>query len=409
MLSGAICVAAGCLFACGSSDSSGAAGAGGAGGAGNVGNAGGAGNTGGGESGGTGGAAGGSSSTTQASVTFDPQTPADVSTISGARVQLDANSLETASGAAVVGNVTATVTHAVTADSGPEDMPGSFAAIDASGGAVQLISYGVIDVVLKDASDNPVNLVKGKTAQITIPALAAGPQTLPLWYLPAGKKEWVEEGTATRVGNTYVGKVSHFTPWNCDQPIPPSCASGCADSFLDDKTMSQVVALTVVKTSCSVWQPGLLAGTVIGSSEFTLNTLLAGTTYRLKAIGTVQRGIVEVPTDGTCGTAAWHGDFYLRGSFTINGAKPTPALCQQIFQVDLHWNTTQAASAKYPNYTGSSSGGVNCEAGTMEVSPTYGAVEISWSVGGGPKQHAQTLQINEPTLVHQLPPVDLVY
>jgi hypothetical protein len=31
---------------------------------------------------------------------------------------------------------------------------------------------------------------------------------------------FLKEGSATKTGSNYVGKVSHFSFWNCDAPFP---------------------------------------------------------------------------------------------------------------------------------------------------------------------------------------------
>jgi hypothetical protein len=48
--------------------------------------------------------------------------------------------------------------------------------------------------------------------------LSTAPATIPLWYFDEDKGVWQEEGSATKQGNKYIGTVSHFTDWNCDEP-----------------------------------------------------------------------------------------------------------------------------------------------------------------------------------------------
>ncbi|MEP6795311.1 MAG: hypothetical protein ABJB16_13360, partial [Saprospiraceae bacterium] len=57
---------------------------------------------------------------------------------------------------------------------------------------------------------------------ISIPPnmLAAAPITIPLWYFDEKQDMWKEEGHADKIGNEYVGKVGHFSFWNCDDRFP---------------------------------------------------------------------------------------------------------------------------------------------------------------------------------------------
>lgn len=46
--------------------------------------------------------------------------------------------------------------------------------------------------------------------------LATAPGSIPLWHFDEQKGYWKEDGVASKVGNKYIGKVSHFSWWNCD-------------------------------------------------------------------------------------------------------------------------------------------------------------------------------------------------
>jgi len=65
-----------------------------------------------------------------------------------------------------------------------------------------------------------LQLATGKNATVTFPIATAtqstAPATIPLWFFDETKGMWIEQGSATKTGNTYVGTVSHFTWWNCD-------------------------------------------------------------------------------------------------------------------------------------------------------------------------------------------------
>jgi hypothetical protein len=101
-------------------------------------------------------------------------------------------------------------------------MPGDLRGINTTGNLQILTSYGMAAVELTGASGELLQIATGKKATLSTPiptALAAtAPNTIPLWSFDEAKGLWKEEGTATKIGNKYVGDVSHFSFWNCDVP-----------------------------------------------------------------------------------------------------------------------------------------------------------------------------------------------
>jgi hypothetical protein len=102
-------------------------------------------------------------------------------------------------------------------------MPGNLRGLNTSNEEKYLMSFGMFATELMDAAGNPLQLANGKQAEISneVPPslLASAPSTIPLWHFDTNKMIWIEEGTATLNGNKYVGKVSHFSFWNCDEPM----------------------------------------------------------------------------------------------------------------------------------------------------------------------------------------------
>ena len=47
---------------------------------------------------------------------------------------------------------------------------------------------------------------------------ASAPASIPLWYFNDTTGKWIQQGSADRQGNSYVGQVPHFSWWNCDAP-----------------------------------------------------------------------------------------------------------------------------------------------------------------------------------------------
>jgi hypothetical protein len=175
-----------------------------------------------------------------ATQSFDAATPATI-TVAGspAQVSLPAAGLVTASNVAPTGLVTAEVTP-INPAADPGNMPGNYMAQAAGSGTPQPIeSFGALNVTLKDAGGNALNLAAGKTATIRIPLAtrsASAPATIPLFYFNEITALWVQEGTATLAGTApnqyYEGTVSHFTYWNADQVTDTIRVIGCTQ---DDK------------------------------------------------------------------------------------------------------------------------------------------------------------------------------
>jgi hypothetical protein len=101
-------------------------------------------------------------------------------------------------------------------------MPGDLIGKRTDNSENALITYGMIKVELEDAGGNKLNIADGKeaiwTSEVPSALLSSAPATIPLWYFDNSTGLWKEEGTATLTGNKYVGNVSHFSWWNCDQP-----------------------------------------------------------------------------------------------------------------------------------------------------------------------------------------------
>lgn len=102
-------------------------------------------------------------------------------------------------------------------------MIGDLRGINTNGSEKGLSTFGMLGVELTDDLGNALNIAPGKTAEITMPIpsdqLSYAESTIPLWHFDEIKAMWVEDGSATKIGNEYVGTVSHFSWWNLDLPI----------------------------------------------------------------------------------------------------------------------------------------------------------------------------------------------
>ena len=148
----------------------------------------------------------------------------NVTLSNGLIVTLPANAVITVgSGAAYTGtvNVAAHWLNPVASDL-TETMPGDLRGIATDGTLKSLTTYGMAAVELTGTSGELLQIASGKkaTLTLTIPSaiLAAAPATIPLWSFDETNGLWKQEGEATKIGNTYVGEVSHFSFWNCDVP-----------------------------------------------------------------------------------------------------------------------------------------------------------------------------------------------
>lgn len=103
-------------------------------------------------------------------------------------------------------------------------IPGDMTAENASDEEVFLATYGMVAVEIEGASGQKLKIASGKEVELRMPILASqsasAPNEIPLWYYDLEEGHWHEEGTAQKVGNEYVGKVKHFSFWNCDEPFP---------------------------------------------------------------------------------------------------------------------------------------------------------------------------------------------
>ncbi|MFI5218810.1 MAG: carboxypeptidase-like regulatory domain-containing protein [Bacteroidia bacterium] len=147
-------------------------------------------------------------------------------------VQFAPNSFVTATGIAYTGTVSLTVKHLSpdAANFGFMIPGGDLAGENLNGENVSLYTYGMLGVELKGSSGEALQLAAGTTATLTMTIAASqqatAPATIPLWFFDDATSLWKEEGTATKVGNNYVGMVAHFSWWNCDYPGPRAFVKG---------------------------------------------------------------------------------------------------------------------------------------------------------------------------------------
>ncbi|PKG52613.1 carboxypeptidase-like regulatory domain-containing protein [Olleya sp. 1-3] len=148
----------------------------------------------------------------------------EVTLSNGAKVSFD-GAFKDENGNAYSGNVDVYMYHLETSNPAIEAiMPGNLQAENANGEERVLVSYGMLNVELKGASGEKLNIADGSVAQIELPINPAqngvAPATIPLWHFDEVSGVWMEDGEATLVGGKYQGEVSHFSWWNWDAPFP---------------------------------------------------------------------------------------------------------------------------------------------------------------------------------------------
>jgi hypothetical protein len=147
----------------------------------------------------------------------------EVNLPNGTKVKFD-GAFKDASGNAYSGNVQVGLYHLKPSNTYlNEIMPGSLLASNSSGDAKVLETFGMLHVELTGSAGQKLNIAAGHNAEISLDIDAAqassSPSTIPLWSFDEVAGIWKEEGSATKVGNKYVGNVSHFSWWNCDAPF----------------------------------------------------------------------------------------------------------------------------------------------------------------------------------------------
>lgn len=101
-------------------------------------------------------------------------------------------------------------------------MPGDLRALGENGNMQGLESFGMVAVELTSDAGEKLQIAKDKTVDITFPIpnslIGKAPETIDFWSFDEEKGLWIYESVATKNGNTYIGKATHFSYWNCDVP-----------------------------------------------------------------------------------------------------------------------------------------------------------------------------------------------
>ena len=247
----------------------------------------------------------------------------EVTLPNGTKVTFDGN-FSDSSGNSYTGNVNVSMYYLDAGDPDLESkMPGNLQAENTNNSEGVLATYGMLNVELTGDSGQDLNLATGSIAQIEIPIhptiSASAPATIPLWHFDETKGYWVEEGFATKTGNTYVGDVSHFSWWNCDAFFP---TTDLCMTVLDATSGLPLSDVTVTLTFSGNTFPrqgisnanGQICGLVPSNEGISVNVLdTCGNSIFTTTIGpftgTGNTTTISVPS-GSVTTTNVIGDFY---------------------------------------------------------------------------------------------------
>lgn len=105
--------------------------------------------------------------------------------------------------------------------------PGDFRAFDANSELQSLVSYGMAGVELRGENNELLELKTDMPANLYVKVPeGSNVEDMPLWHFDEASGYWLEEGSAKKEGDYYVGEVSHFSWWNCDIPFSAVKLSG---------------------------------------------------------------------------------------------------------------------------------------------------------------------------------------
>lgn len=216
----------------------------------------------------------------------------------GSKVTVPAGALVDAAGNVVTGQVDV---HLTPLDpSVPAELaayPGDLRAVDAQGGTVQLESFGVVDVTIRQ-NGQELDVKEGMALSLVVPApegTTNRPDTVGLWSFTEETGLWKEEGTATYVAaeDAYHAEIPHLSPWNCDQPMETTCLRG----KVVDETGAPVVGSQVLTSG--VDYAGQSSAVTDASGQFCVPVRI-DSTVRVTATHPAGGGTqVEVTSGGT--------------------------------------------------------------------------------------------------------------
>lgn len=107
--------------------------------------------------------------------------------------------------------------------------PGVLVGVNATGKAVPLQTFGVVDVTVEQGGQK-LQIASGKSVTATFPATVGwtAPSSTNLWSFDTTTALWKYEGTTTQSGGSYTAELHHLSTWNADQEFAngTTCLTG---------------------------------------------------------------------------------------------------------------------------------------------------------------------------------------
>ncbi len=263
-------------------------------------------------------------------VTTSTITAGSISTVSlpnGTKVKFD-GSFKDANGNAYSGNVSVGVFHlAPSSQYLNELMPGSFLATNSGGNTRVMETFGMLHVQLTGSAGQNLQIANGHTAEITVPVDASqtssSPGTIPLWSYNEETGIWQEDGSATKIGNAYVGTVSHFSWWNCDAQFEQATMKVTVKNAAGQVLPNIKVALKRNSQSYETYgmtdNTGMVSGIVPAGETLSLKVYdVCNNVMYTSNVGPFPAGVITTIADITVNPAA-------STSYTIQGILKTCA------------------------------------------------------------------------------------
>ncbi|UYQ95822.1 carboxypeptidase-like regulatory domain-containing protein [Chitinophaga horti] len=159
-------------------------------------------------------------------------------------------------------------------------MPGTLRGIGLDNRVVGLQSFGMLAAELYTANGEKLQLADGAKATWRMPIPTGlkhkAPVSIPLWSLNETTGLWKEEGTASRIGDEYIGVLTHFSFWNYDAPF--KVVKLKARLFAEDAPLANArVEITTavgdnnISGSGYTTAEGILVGMVPANQKLTMN------------------------------------------------------------------------------------------------------------------------------------------
>lgn len=193
------------------------------------------------------------------------------------------------------------------------NMPGDLRGINLAGEQQTLGNYGMVGVELQSQSGQELRIRQGNEVEIHLSIdnsqFATAPAEITLWHYDVMQARWIEEGSAQRIGNEYVGRVKHFTFWSFSTAFNLIALKGKVFLVDDQHPLSgAVVRLTMTSDStkgyATVNANGVYQGAVPMGETFVMDILNeCGEVIFTQNVGPFNEPInapdVIVPNNGT--------------------------------------------------------------------------------------------------------------